>query len=97
MVSTGPRIEQKFHSYRATGKQNEGRQGKTGGHFLLVPPLGTQFGEFLSPCGRMRLSTERSAFAGLVSAGTSGHLDFDPNLAMYTSPKQDELTPKKEA
>ena len=45
----------------------------------------------------MRLSTERSAFAGLVSAGNSGHLNFDPNLAMYTSPKQDGLTPKKEA
>lgn len=64
---------------------------------LLVSPLGAQFGEFLSPCGRMRLSTECSAFAGLVSAGTSGHLNFDPNLAMYTSPKQDGLTPKKEA
>ena len=37
-------MEQKFHSYRATGKQNEGRQGKTGRHFLL---FGEQFGDSL--------------------------------------------------
>lgn len=83
-------MEQKFHSYKAMGEQNEGRQGKSGGNFLLVPPLGAQFGEFLSPRGRTRLSTECSASAGLVSAGASGHLDLDPNLAMYTSPKQDD-------
>lgn len=82
-------MEQKFHSYKAMGEQNEGRQSKTGGNFLLVPPR-AQFGECLSPHGRMSLSTECSAFAGLVSAGTSGHLNLDSNLATHTSPNKDD-------
>lgn len=83
-----PRMEQKFH-LQSNGEQNEGRQSKTGGNFPSSPTSGTVW-RMSSPHGRMSLSTECSAFAGLVSAGTSGHPNLDSNLATHTSPTKDD-------